>query len=169
VRKESHHEQQAAEELGEAMGLEGRRQPASGAIRGHKGDGCVLGHWLFEHKETGKLSFALKLDELKKIEQEAYERGEEDLLVFRFNIRYQQPQRYVVRRGQLDDPDHTIVSKGKKQIRLNRDELRYHGSLCNIVFRDEAQKYYITPWESFLEEVKRDRYESNPTPEGRHD
>jgi len=48
----------------------GRRNPASGALPGWKGDGQTEPH-LYELKYTDKASYKLKLAELRKIGQEA--------------------------------------------------------------------------------------------------
>jgi hypothetical protein len=54
--------------------INGRVQPASGALAGYKGDGRVLGSHRIETKYTFASSYRLQLSDLQKIQGECYGR-----------------------------------------------------------------------------------------------
>lgn len=58
------------QELATAEELGGQRQTGSGARRGVKGDGRVVGRYRIENKYTTAKSFALRLADLRKIRSE---------------------------------------------------------------------------------------------------
>jgi len=73
---------QSEKELAKKLG--GKRQPASGAITGHKGD-VKTSELLIDLKETDSKSIIVKLGDLHKIMNEANGEGKDPALVLRFN------------------------------------------------------------------------------------
>lgn len=72
----------------------GRRQPASGALPGFEGDVRVSRRYRGECKLTRKRSYTLKLDDLEKLERQAY-RDELPVLDLEFQDS-SMPKRYVI-------------------------------------------------------------------------
>lgn len=66
-----------------AKSVKGRRQPASGAFTGLKGD-IKTKNLLFELKYTDKKSYTLKKDLLKKIDSEAFQLRKIPIFVIQF-------------------------------------------------------------------------------------
>lgn len=162
------HEAEAMALLSEACGRKGKRQPASGAIWGHKGDGKISGVLRMEHKETGKDRYPLKHAELLKIEREAAG-AEEPIMVLRFNDRFN-CERFVIRRGEalptadprgyLNDNDLSCCELNdynteNKQLTLTRGMLstamRKRGTI-GVNFSND--KYRVISWEKYLEELR---------------
>lgn len=161
-RKSDKHEKQIVAEMGEAMGEVGRRCLASGALKWWKADGYFDDRFRIEVKETDKEYRAIKLDELKKVAQQA--RGlEEPIFVVRFNKRRGDAgELFVLRKGDpwKDNPSRASNSRQTtaKQIKLTVEDLR--GECVSLTFRQgtpEEVTYYVTRWDEFIEEIGNDR------------
>lgn len=164
------HEAEAMELLSEACGRKGKRQPASGAIWGHKGDGKISGVLRMEHKETGKDKYSLKYAELLKIEREAAG-SEEPIMVLRFNDRFN-CERFVIRRGEaptqpIRDAEGKLIPRlipdlctTGKQLTLTRAALATamnERGTVGLSFWDDTtvkDKYRVISWEKYLEELR---------------
>ena len=169
-RKSDKHEKQIVAEMGTAMGEEGRRCPASGALKWWKGDGYFDGRFRIEVKETDKSYRTIKLDELKTVANQA--KGLEiPILVVRFNAkRGDIGEMFVIRKGNPwkgynnppNGPDGTFYSNGfntsAKQLKIAVEDLRL---LCvTLTFRlgtPEEVTYYVTKWDDFIKEIENDR------------
>jgi hypothetical protein len=167
MRQSDKHEKKLIEEMGESMGEQGRRCPASGALKWWKGDGFFTDRYRIELKETSKDYHLVKLDVLKTVESQK-QGMEEPILVLLFNPRHgDDGEKFVIRKGcpwsypRLPPTVHHAYT-AEKQIRLAVEVLRE--PYVSIVFSQPLPEgkvqevvYYVTKWDDFLKEIENDR------------
>lgn len=78
-----------------ARRLDGKRQIASGAIAGNKGD-VKTKKWLVDLKETNSFQILVTVEMLRKIMTEASGMGKEPAIVIRFNNAKNMEKEYAI-------------------------------------------------------------------------